>query len=46
MRQDKDRTEITDDYVIKHFECDKCGSRMKKKTKKWRKPRLEKRERR
>ena len=36
MRMDKDRTEITDKYVISHFQCDKCGYRIKRKVKLWR----------
>jgi len=33
MRKDKDKTEITDKYVISHFQCAKCGERIKKRAK-------------
>jgi len=37
MRQDMDKTEITETHVIKYFECLKCGNKQTQKIKKWRK---------
>ena len=39
MRLEKELTEITNEHVIKHFQCAKCGERKTSKVKKWRKPR-------
>ena len=38
MQQNKDRTRITDKLVIKYFECAKCGSEKKTKSKRWSRP--------
>lgn len=37
MRQDKDKTRITDTHVIQYFECDKCGNKTTRKIKLWQK---------
>lgn len=33
MRHYKDKTEVKDTHLVKHYECDKCGKTMKKRIK-------------
>jgi len=35
MRMYKEKTEMTNNEMIRHFECDKCGRVLKKKTKRY-----------